>query len=149
MTGLRFTLMLSAALGGLGFAQIVRTEPESAPPSSWTTTVVRPDPSLTDPALRRGKEVFQSRCLVCHGDYPNDMARGSLVSLPPMPGTQALQAKYQGEKPAVLDQRTDLTPELVAVFVRNGSGPMPFFRPTELSDEDLDALGAYLSRKRR
>jgi hypothetical protein len=24
---------------------------------------------------------------------------------------------------------------------------MPFFRPTELSDEDLAALGAYLARK--
>jgi hypothetical protein len=26
---------------------------------------------------------------------------------------------------------------------------MPFFRPTELSDDDLSALGAYLTRKQR
>jgi len=26
---------------------------------------------------------------------------------------------------------------------------MPFFRPTELSDDDLSAVGAYLTRKQR
>jgi mono/diheme cytochrome c family protein len=33
--------------------------------------------------------------------------------------------------------------------VRHGGGGfMPPFRPTEVSDEDLKAVGAYLSRKR-
>ena len=79
---------------------------------------------------------------------PKDRTQGGLLVLPPMPGTQALQAKYKGEKPALLAQRTDLTPEVIAVFVRHGTGSMPFFRPTELSDGDLKALGAYLARKR-
>jgi hypothetical protein len=66
-----------------------------------------------------------------------------------MAGTQALEAKYKGAKPALLEQRTDLTPDVVRFFVRHGSGVMPFFRKTEVSDADLDALAAYLTRKRR
>ena len=39
--------------------------------------------------------------------------------------------------------------ESVATFVRHGGGGfMPAFRPTEVSDEDLKALGAYLARRR-
>ena len=65
-----------------------------------------------------------------------------------MPGTAALALKYKSAKPAELELRTDLTPEFVALFVRKGAGIMPPFRPTELSGEDLKALGAYLARKR-
>jgi len=32
--------------------------------------------------------------------------------------------------------------------VRDGLRSMPFFRPTELSDDDLAALTAYLTRDR-
>ncbi len=60
-----------------------------------------------------------------------------------------LEQKYKGTKPAALEERTDLTPATVAAVVRSGVGPMPFFRKTEVSDADLKALGAYLSRKSR
>ncbi len=63
-----------------------------------------------------------------------------------MPGTDALAAKYKGAKPALLEERIDLTPELIRTFVRNGVSVMPFFRKTELSDVDLEALSAYLTR---
>lgn len=63
-----------------------------------------------------------------------------------LPGAQALAAKYKGTKPAFLDQRTDLSPGVVKYFVRNGVSVMPFFRKTMVSDADLDALAAYLSR---
>ncbi len=33
--------------------------------------------------------------------------------------------------------------------MRHGVSIMPFFRKTEISDADLDAIGAYLSRERR
>ena len=39
-----------------------------------------------------------------------------------------------------------MSPELVRTFVRNGITIMPFFRKTEVSDTDLDALVAYLAR---
>lgn len=148
MNALRFVLILSA-LGFLTTTLSVFAESGSSPRSSWTISNEQPDTSLRDPLVRRGKEVFQARCSACHGDYPKDRNTGGLLNLPPMPGTQALQAKYKGALPALLEQRTDLTPEVVAVFVRHGTGSMPFFRPTEVSDEDLKALGAYLSRNKK
>ena len=69
------------------------------------------------------------------------------VFLPPMPGTQALQARFRGELPAPLAQRTDLTPDYIEAVVRDGLRSMPFFRPTEVSDDDLAALVAYLTRE--
>jgi mono/diheme cytochrome c family protein len=80
----------------------------------------------------RGEQVFVYWCAPCHSAGPG------------MPGTQALQAKYGGKLPAVLLQRSDLTPKLIAYFVRNGISVMPFFRKTEISDADLDALAAYI-----
>lgn len=114
--------------------------------SAWSTVPVRPDTGLHDPLLRRGQEVFRARCLVCHGPIPKQAVPGGI---PPMPGTQALQARYQGEKPALLEQRTDLTPEFITVIVRNGINSMPSFRPTEVTNADLKAVAAYLSRNRQ
>jgi (+)-pinoresinol hydroxylase len=148
MSTMRLVIVLSS-IGYLTAALPVLAESMSSPQTSWTISTQRPDSSLRDPLVRRGKEIFQARCQACHGDYPKDRATGGLLNIPPMPGTQALRAKYKGELPDLLEERTDLTPEAVAVFVRQGSGSMPFFRPTEVSDEDLKALGAYLARKRR
>jgi mono/diheme cytochrome c family protein len=86
-----------------------------------------------DPAtLEKGKQVFEYWCATCHG--------------PALPGTIALETKYKGSKPALLDQRTDLLPPVTKTFVRKGVSIMPFFRKTEVSDADLDALAAYLAR---
>ncbi|HEX5045584.1 MAG TPA: cytochrome c [Gammaproteobacteria bacterium] len=82
-----------------------------------------------------GKAVFTKWCAPCHGDGPGK------------PGTAALQALYKGAKPALLEQRTDLVPEITKTFVRNGVSVMPFFRKTEISDAELDALAAYLAHK--
>jgi len=81
-----------------------------------------------------GKEVYEHWCSPCHAPGPRKH-----------PGTAALQMLYNGEKPAVLEERLDLTPELVTFYVRNGVKIMPFFRKTEISDRDLADLGAYLS----
>lgn len=90
---------------------------------------------LSDPtALTAGEDVFTYWCWNCHGEGPGK------------PGTVALEAKYQGAVPALLTARTDLTPELVGYFVRNGISIMPFFRKTQISDAQLDALSVYLSR---
>jgi mono/diheme cytochrome c family protein len=81
----------------------------------------------------RGHEVFEKWCTPCHGHGADK------------PGTVALATLYQGAKPAMLEERTDLTPEIVKHFVRTGVTVMPFFRKTEISDADLDALALYLS----
>jgi mono/diheme cytochrome c family protein len=85
----------------------------------------------------RGDAVFQNWCAPCHAPGPRH------------PGTQALEALYKGAKPAPLEQRTDLVPELTRSFVRTGVSVMPPFRKTEISDADLDALAAYLAPKSR
>jgi (+)-pinoresinol hydroxylase len=80
---------------------------------------------------------YQDYCSMCHGDGPGK------------PGTMALRAKYKGSEPALLDQRTDLTPELIKTYVRNGISIMPIFRKTEISDADLDAIAVYLTRNNK
>jgi len=86
--------------------------------------------------VEKGRETYGYWCASCHG-------RGNRF-----PGTVALQAKYGGQVPGVLDERTDLTPAAVRLFVRRGTSIMPFFRKTEISDADLDTLVAYLTRPR-
>jgi hypothetical protein len=48
--------------------------------------------------------------------------------------------------PAALAERTDMTPDIVKHWVREGISMMPFFRPTEISNADLEALARYLTR---
>ena len=90
--------------------------------------------------VARGQAAFQKICAPCHGPINEHIA---------IPGTSALQAKYKGAKPAMLEQRTDLTPEVIKYFVRNGVTVMTRFRKTELDDADLDAVAAYLTRNNR
>jgi mono/diheme cytochrome c family protein len=121
--------------------------PSSSAQTAWSPLPARAGDALRDPREQRGREVFQQRCVACHAAIPTDGIGPPY--LPAMAGTQALQARYKGAKPAELEQRTDLTADFVKAIVRNGLNSMPFFRPTELSDDDLVALGAYLTRKRR
>jgi (+)-pinoresinol hydroxylase len=113
--------------------------------SAWT---LFPSSSPRSEATKaaRGKEVFQNLCSGCHGAVIKNPSAGIGAT---MPGTDALAAKYKGAKPARLEERTDLTPEFIKTFVRNGVSVMPFFRKTELSDADLDALSAYLTRNNK
>jgi (+)-pinoresinol hydroxylase len=85
----------------------------------------------------RGYVQYQDYCSMCHGEGPGK------------PGTMALRAKYKGSEPALLADRTDLTPELIKTCVRNGISIMPIFRKTEISDADLDAIAAYLTRNNK
>ena len=80
---------------------------------------------------------YERNCATCHGDGEN------------FAGTSALKAKYKGELPAVLDQRTDLDADTIKYFVRQGFSVMAPFRKTEVSDEELDAISAYLTRNNK
>jgi len=127
-TGLLWVIALAAILAAHGSAaqdQGVRI------PSSWTTTTVS---GQGQPA---GYVEYQKYCSACHGPGAG------------RPGTAALEAKYKGAEPALLDQRTDLTPELVKTYVRNGISVMPFFRKTEISDAELEAIARYLTRNNK
>ena len=89
-----------------------------------------------DAAAQKGNEAYQYWCATCHGQGPGH------------PGTTALAAKYKGALPGLLEQRTDLTPAAITFAVRRGTSIMPFFRKTEVSDADLDAITQYLTRRR-
>lgn len=92
-------------------------------------------PAAADPsATATGKQVFDRWCASCHAPGPR------------MPGTASLAAKYGNSMPAALEERDNLNPAMVRYFVRNGILVMPPFRKTEITDAELDALGAYLTR---
>ncbi|HTR47240.1 MAG TPA: cytochrome c [Verrucomicrobiae bacterium] len=99
--------------------------------SSWTVATV------SGQGQPKGYVEYQKFCSACHGEGVG------------RPGTLALQAKYKGAQPALLEKRTDLNAAVVKAFVRNGDTIMPFFRKTEISDADLDAIAAYLTRNNK
>ena len=82
-----------------------------------------------------GKAVYEHWCAPCHAPGPGH------------PGTQSLQMKYAGKLPPVLLDRSDLSPQVVAVFVRQGVLLMAPFRKTEITDAELAALSAYVAGK--
>jgi mono/diheme cytochrome c family protein len=97
-----------------------------------------------DAQLAHGKQVYDYWCLPCHGPGLGLPGFGAL------PGTQQLEIKYRGTNISpLLEERSDLVPELVKVIVRQGVSFMPQFRKTEIGDADLDALAAYLARNNR
>lgn len=83
--------------------------------------------------LSAGKQVFDRRCAACHAPGLDG------------PGTQRL-GWDRGADYAVLEQRKDLTAPYVQFVVRHGLREMPAFRPTEITDEQLTQLSAYLAK---
>jgi (+)-pinoresinol hydroxylase len=87
------------------------------------------------PAMVSGEAVYNRWCTHCHSP-----GRGN-------PGTESLQVKYGGKIPAVLLERSDLSPQAVAQFVRSGVLSMPPFRKTEVTDAELTAVAAYVATR--
>ena len=86
-------------------------------------------------ASERGRQVYDKWCTPCHGSGEGK------------PGTIAATALYKGSKPAVLIERTDLTPAAIKTAVRSGVFVMPRFRKTEVTDAELEAIVSYLTRR--
>lgn len=84
--------------------------------------------------IAQGEEVYMARCDYCHGEGPQ---KG---------GAMFLGQRYQGSKPAILHDRTDLVPEFIRVIVRSNTPGMTPIRITEVNEQELDALIAYLTR---
>jgi (+)-pinoresinol hydroxylase len=100
-----------------------------------TLTSVAAEP--TKAPAPSGQMVYERWCAPCHAPGPGH------------PGTQSLQLKYGGKTPAVLLERTDLSAQAVAVFVRQGVLMMAPFRKTEISDAELAALSAYVAKNHK
>jgi (+)-pinoresinol hydroxylase len=110
--------------------------------SAWALPAAADSPTISwtwraaDTSADPGKTEFERACSICHGAGPD------------RPGTNSLQIKYEGKVPALLEQRTDLTADVVRYYVRNGVAMMPRFRKTELTDAQVDSIARYLSRAR-
>ena len=78
-----------------------------------------------------GKALFHEKCAMCHD------ANGA--------GT-GLLARRMDPKIAELEKRTDLTPDFIEAAVRTGIGNMPNISRGEVSDAQLAAISAYLSK---
>lgn len=117
-----------AALAGIaGIGQVAaQVSPASGPPA----TVAKAD--------HPGRAIFKAQCASCHGAGPGD------DGAPMLPGTMTLATKYKGELPGALELRADLEADTIRAFVRSGSGAMPMFRKSELSDAEIDAIAGYL-----
>jgi (+)-pinoresinol hydroxylase len=126
VSGARGALILALCATGVAAA-----EPGQAPTINWLPAGI-----AMQPGDSRGYVLFQQACSVCHGAGPAK------------PGTRALRAKYQGKEPALLEERRDLSADYVRVTIRHGVSVMPPFRKTELSDDDVNAIVTYLTRKR-
>ena len=90
--------------------------------------------SAQDSTLALGERIYLDKCEYCHGD---GVQKG---------GTYVLQARYQDAQPALLTERTDLAPEYISAVLRTWTNGMAPFRPTEISDTELEALVAFLTR---
>jgi len=113
--------MRNAKIGIMALAILIVAAPALAAPD--------------DAQIEQGHKVYDKWCFPCHGTGPGK------------PGTDSLKAR--GQNPAVLEERTDLTPAAIKTFVRHGVLFMPMFRKTEVSDADLDAIAAYLTRNNK
>jgi mono/diheme cytochrome c family protein len=129
--------LTALALSALSSSAFAYSVPQPGPPP--------PPGSPPQAVVEHGDRAFQYYCGPCHAAGQGDTGRGRKY----LPGTDALNVKYKGERPALLEERTDLTPEFVKLMVRQGVEAMPSFRKTELSDANLDAIAAYLARNNK
>lgn len=132
----RYTALVAIAgtlfLGAAGFASA--RKPAPAPANGPAAQIAR------------GDKIFQTNCAACHGHGSggDDYLTGEHWKY--LPGTLAIYVKYQNAVPPALEDRTDLTHEVIEYYVRNGISIMPQFRKTVVSDQDLKDLSAYLMR---
>lgn len=87
---------------------------------------------IVDTRPKTGKELYEHWCAACHDAGPGH------------PGTLRMAGDF-GEDRSVLIGNEDVSRELVKFAVRNGFNMMPPFRPTEISDEDLELLAEYVA----
>jgi mono/diheme cytochrome c family protein len=127
-------LPLFVLVVGVAASTTVLAQEPPFPIAAWSRTAASAEDKGSP--VERGAAVFNNWCSACHSRGPQNA-----------PGTASLQNKYQGSVPAALQDRRDLTPDLIKFFVRNGVAMMAPLRKTEVSDADLEALAAYLTQR--
>ena len=98
------------------------------------TSLASANEPLLTPQQQQGKSLYNHICVYCHS--------------PGVWGTNRLSKRMDKEH-AVLENRTDLSAGAIQTIVRTGIGSMPPLRKSELSDTDVSAIAAYLTRQNR
>ena len=119
--------VLAAAVGGCGGGS--ESPPVGAKPETMSTAPVAEQTNAA------GAAVYVNYCADCHDSGPGH------------PGTMRLEVRL-GVDLSVLRERTDLVPDYVKMVVRNGFQMMPAFRPTEITDAELEDLASYVALRR-
>lgn len=115
-----FTAVLALILCGISCATARAADPSAAPAAAMPTP---------------GAGIYDKWCSDCHRH-------------PAGPGTRALERRYRGTVPSILEQRDNVNAELVKLVVRRGMSFMPSFRKTEISDAELAQVASYLARSK-
>ena len=93
--------------------------------------------------VERGDATFQRLCAPCHGKGRGDDTEPATL----LPGTLALRLKYRGERPALLEQRTDLSPATLRVYPDGEAKAADEYEAELMPTADFgkvgEAFGAY------
>lgn len=87
--------------------------------------------SAVAPGATAGRALFHEKCGMCH--TAGGMGTGLL-------------ARRMDPAVAELEKRVDLTPDYVTTAARTGIGNMPAIARGEVSDRQMAAIAAYLSK---
>jgi mono/diheme cytochrome c family protein len=117
-------LLLAATLALAAAPPPPQPQPRSGPPGGPPPAAPAPDPAS-------GAGLFASHCGICHFQMG--------------PGTIMLGRRL-GPEHALLAERTDLDPDYVKHVVREGIGGMPPQTRVDLTNVQLDAVAAWLTR---
>ena len=138
-----FALALSAA-AALAACEIRNADEaneaaaKGPPPTAFPPMEKAQGPDVTNDQVRLastqdGERMFMRRCGVCH-------LEGGM-------GTMVLARRLPPEQ-ARLQDRRDLSRELVFSAVREGTGSMPRLTPVDVTDAELSAIADFLTRTR-
>jgi cytochrome c553 len=123
---LLWRLLLAVSCMVVGASSCAGTSPDGSRVDNPYRGVMQ-DRSASSP----GETLFVEKCGMCH----RQMGMGTVIL-----------ARRMEAKRAPLEARADLTPELIAVAVRQGIGNMPRIGRGELSDVQLATITAYLTQ---
>ncbi len=82
-------------------------------------------------AERSGEELYTQWCADCHDPGPGH------------PATMRMEGDFGAENSVLLEMQGMNRP-LIELAVRRGFAMMPPFRPTEISDEELERIADYV-----
>lgn len=87
--------------------------------------------NTSPPEQPTGRDLYEHWCADCHDPGPGH------------PGTMRMEGDFGAEN-SVLRDMTSINRPLIHFAVRRGFNMMPPFRPTEITDEELERIADYI-----